>query len=398
MAKSNTSNAMDKLLEQDSITLIPKIGDMIGGQVISASANEVLIDIDGIGTGIVRGREVHDESGEYSNIEIGDVVSATLVEFENEQGQFELSFRVAGHQKAWDQLQNLRDSNDIIDVIVLDANKGGLIVRIGNVMGFLPVSQLSTENYPRVEGGDKAKILIKLKSFIGNTMRAKVIDVREEDGKVIASEKAAWEEEHREALGEYTIGQEVSGKVTGIVDFGLFVEFSPGLEGLVHISEIAWQRIDNPREAYEVGDDVSAKIIAIKDGKISLSIKSTQRDPWATVGENYNLGDKVKCKVLKLNPFGAFVELDKDIHGLCHISELSDKGVKEATKTVEIGSTYDFAIISMSPEEHRLGLSIKALSDEKRLEKIRKGIDTKEEETEEEEPKKETKKEPKKKD
>lgn len=350
---------MEQLLTEQGFTL-PKEGDVIEGLVMSASKNEVLLDIGGVTVGVIRGPELFDESGMYSDLKVGDVVQATVLELENEKGQLELSFREAGHKIAWDELKELMEEGKIVEATILDANKGGLIVRVGRVSGFLPVSQLTTEHYPRVEGGNKSKILERLSTYIGQNFKVKVIDVNERENKMIVSEKAAWEESQVEVLSKYKVGDAVEGVVTGVVDFGAFVEFDEGLEGLVHISELAWQRIDDPRDIVKVGDKVKAQIIGIDKSKISLSIRRLHTDPWKEAISRYTVGQVVRGKVLKLNPFGAFIELDKEIHGLAHISELSWKKINAPSDVLKVDETCDFKILSIEPDDHRLGLSVKA--------------------------------------
>lgn len=359
--KPVSSGVMEKLLEDKNQPTLPKVGDLIKGKVISVSKSAVYLDISGIATGVVRGREIIDESGEYSNLKIGDEVQATVLELENENGEFEFSFRSAGHQKAWDELNSLMRAEKLIEAPVTDANRGGLMVKVGRVEGFMPVSQLIPEHYPRVEGGDKNKILEHLQKMIGQKLKCKIIDVDESDNKLIVSEKAAWENQQKAEISNYKIGQVVEGKVTGVVEFGAFIEFGEGLEGLIHISELAWQRIDDPRQYIKVGEKIKAKIISIDGTKISLSTKQLKEDPWKEVVKKYKVGQKVKGKVLKINPFGSFVELDKDIHGLVHISELSEKKINHPSEIVKEGESYSFKILSIEPENHRLGLSMKAL-------------------------------------
>jgi small subunit ribosomal protein S1 len=354
---------MDQLLQDPSLPKLPDVGDIITGTVLSISKNEAIVDIDGITTGIVRGRELFDESGETADIHEGDEVQATVLELENENGQMELSFRSAGHQKAWDELQRLLNTGEVIEAVVTDANRGGLMVTVGRIEGFLPVSQLTPEHYPRVEGGDKSRILEMLQKFVSHPLRVKVIDVNEGENKLIVSEKAAWAKEHAQIVAGYKEGDVIEGKVTGVVDFGAFVEFGQHLEGLIHISELAWQRVENPRDIVQVGDTVSAVIIAIDGTKISLSLKRLKDDPWKTAVEKYSIGQVVKGKVLKLNPFGAFVELDEEIHGLAHISELSKKTIHSPTEVLKEGDTREFKVISIEPASHRLGLSIKQLDE-----------------------------------
>jgi len=363
MSNTKTANVDLKTLLADKDWLkIPKVADVVKGTVISISKNEIRVDINGYKTGVVRGREIFAEAGEYVDLKPGDEVEATVIEMENELGEVELSFRYAGQQRAWDTLRKMIDTGEVIPAKIIEANKGGLLVRVNHVNGFLPVSQLSPDNYPRVSGGDKIKILEKLKSFVGTSMNVKIIDVNEREEKLIVSEKAVWEEAQKGVLDKYKIGDVVEGVITAIADFGVFVKFD-NLEGLVHISEIAWQRIDHPRDLVKVGETVKAEVIGIEGSKIFLSMKKLIQDPWKRVGDKYKIGDVVEGKVLKVNPFGFFVELDRDIHGLAHISELSKKPVKNVTDIAKIGDTKKFKIVSIEPEQHRLGLSLKALEE-----------------------------------
>ncbi len=382
-----SNNPMDELLQREGAVTIPKVGDLVEGIVISISKNEIYIDLAGITTGIIRGREIYDESEEFSNLKKGDKAAATVIGLDNENGYMELSLREAGHKKAWDHLEKLYKEGEIVESKVIDANKGGLMIKLGNVIGFLPVSQLTIEHYPRIEGGDKNKILGHLKSFVNQILKTKIIDVDEKDEKLIVSEKAAWNDKQKKVISKYKVGQKVKGKVTGVVDFGAFVEFGDNLEGLVHISELAWQRIDDPRDVIKVGDIVDAEIIEIENTKISLSTKKLKTDPWVEVAQKYKVGQKVRGKVLKVNPFGAFVELDKDIHGLVHISELSDKKINNMDNVVQADKDYDFVILTIDAKNHRLGLSLKANQDKKeKLAKEKAAKEAENNETKKEDP------------
>lgn len=361
---TETASQLRKMLAEGDFVNIPKVGQLVKGTIIDVSRSEIRLDIDGLTTGIVRGREFYDESMEYSGLKVGDVVEATVIDLENEHGEMELSFRFAGHQKAWENLNELKDKNEIVKVTITDANKGGLMVRLGKVPGFLPVSQLMPEHYPRVPGGDKNRILDRLKEYIGSQFDVKIIDATEQEEKLIVSEKAAWEEHQKDVISSYQVGDTVEGKVTAVTDFGVFVEFGDNkLEGLIHISELAWQRIDDPNDIVKVGDTVKAEIINVDGSKIFLSTKKLKKDPWEHVNERYNVGDVVEGTVLKVNPFGLFVELDPEIHGLAHISELSHKPVQDVNDIAKSGDKVKFKILSIEPKDHRLGLSIKALTE-----------------------------------
>lgn len=352
-----------KMIESGEHLAIPQAGDVVHGKVLSASRREVKLDLDGMRVGVVRGRELFAESSEYANLAHGEEVEATVIDLENENGEMELSFRFAGQKKAWEELRRLFTTGETVQAKIIEANKGGLLVRVNNAMGFLPVSQLSPDHYPRVMGGDKQKILEKLKTYVGESFDVRILDANEEEEKLIVSEKAVWEETQKNVLSKYHVGNTIEGEVTAVADFGAFVRFD-ALEGLVHISEIAWQRIDHPRDVLRVGQTVKAEIIGIEGSKIFLSMKKLVQDPWKNISDRYKIGDMVEGTILKVNPFGFFVELDPEIHGLAHVSELSDKPVDDINTLGKTGEKKQFRIVSIEPSEHRLGLSLKSPSAE----------------------------------
>jgi small subunit ribosomal protein S1 len=356
-------HTMQDLLAQEGVDIqVPKVGDVLEGTVLSVGKNEVYIDIDGIGLGVVRGRELYDDAVRLGLMKVGDQVAASVIEPENKNGNIELSFRQAGQERVWSTLTERMKSREVIKTKIIEANKGGLMVELNGVIGFLPVSQLSSEHYPRVEDGDKNKILEVLKSYVGKIFDVQIITADAQDEKLIVSEKAVGEEELRGKISKLQLGTIVEGEVSGIVDFGIFLKFGPGLEGLVHISELAWNRIEHPKDLYKVGQQVTAQIISVDRDRISLSIKRLQPDPWLESIKKYQVGQTVSGKVTKLMPFGAFVELDPEIYGLVHSVELSSEEGKEPSDIVKVGDTKEFKIISIEPQEHRLGLSLRALS------------------------------------
>lgn len=359
---NQTETDLASLLEDKQYVSVPKLGDVVSGSVVSVSKNEVHLDL-GFATGIIRGKELYNESPEYGNLNIGDVVEATVVGGENELGELELSFRYAGQVKSWEKLHDLVKTGDLVDVEVVDANKGGLMIRLNHIAGFLPVSQLNADHYPRVPGGDKVRILEKLKSFVGEKLKVKVLDADAREEKLIVSEKKIEEDAQVSKIAEHNIGEICEGEITAITDFGAFMQFAPDLVGLIHISEIAWQRVDNPSEVLKVGDKVKAQIINISGPKVFLSIKRLLPDPWQSVGDKYKVGDRVTGKIKKVNSFGLFVELDDQIHGLAHISELGMKP-EEVTEKFKVDDEVEFTIVSLKPEEYRLGLSLTKSPDE----------------------------------
>lgn len=356
---------MNKLMDANPEAIkVLKENDVIKGKILSVGKNEVYVDVEGVGIGVVRGRELYDDEQILSQLKGGAEVFASVIEIENKEGNIELSFRKAGLERVWQALKEKLDSREVVKTKVLEANKGGLMVKINGVVGFLPVSQLAPTHYPRVEDGDKNKILSALKNYVGQDFDVRVITAEADGEKLIVSERAVIEGEVMQKINKLTIGDVVEGIVTGVVDFGAFIKLDDQLEGLVHISELAWQRIDNPRDIIKVGDRVKAQIIAIDNDRISLSIKRLLKDPWEDAVKKYKVGQVVMGKVLKLAPFGAFIELDQDIHGLAHLGELSDEKIADASQILKEGDERDFKIISIEPQEHRLGLSVKALKEQ----------------------------------
>jgi len=363
-------------------THIPKVGDLIKGKVAAVSNSAIYVDLDALGTGIIMGREMKDGLGIVENLKEGDDIEATVVELENDEGYVELSIREAAYEKAWSELTRKMTERESVSTRILEANRGGLMVEVNGIYGFLPVSQLSHEHYPRVEDGDKNKILQLLLKLVGKEIKVKVIDVDPEEEKLIVSEKATYEEKERAVIGEFAVGDTVEGVVSGVVDFGAFVKFAPKdrklesvedkdlLEGLVHISELAWQLIENPHEIVKTGERVRCKIIDIDGTRVSLSIRALKEDPWTKISEKYQAGTIISGSVTKINPFGAFVQLDKDIHGLAHVSEIMGKfKVRSLNDIMETGKTYNFKILSIEPESHRLGLTLLNKEEEEEFQK-----------------------------
>jgi len=359
---AQTQNFADLL--KDHLLKIPNVGEIINGQVISVDNGAVRIDVNGLMTGIIRGKELFAESSEYTNIKVGDDVEATVVEQENENGEMELSFRIAGKERVWSRMEKLMKDGVSVKAKVLQANKGGLMMQVDALGGFMPVSQLSPDHYPRVPGGDKNRILEHLQQLIGKEFTVKVIDVDQKEEKLIVSEKEVWEDEQKAVLDSYKIGDVVEGEISALTSFGAFLKFGQGLEGLIHISEIVWQRIDHPKDILKVGDRVKAQIIDLNKSKIYLSVKRLVDDPWKHVKEKYAVGQIVEGIVHKVEPFGLMVKLDDQIHGLAHISELSDTpmtDVKDVREKFAIGSKHRFEVMNVEPAEHRLGLKLEGV-------------------------------------
>lgn len=364
MSQQNDTSSLAALLNDEQYLGFPKPGDVVKCQVIAVGRNEVRCDINGVAVGLIRGPELD----KNLDLRAGDEVEATVLALDNEFDELELSLKGAGRKRSWDKIRELMAQNVVISAKIIDANKGGLITRIEGVPAFIPVSQLSPDHYPRVAGGEKAKILEKLKSLVNMMIDVKILDINEGEEKVVVSEKAVWETRQESVLAKYKVGDNVEGEVTAVTDFGAFVRFDQNLEGLVHISEIAWQRIDHPRDVLKVGDHIRAEIINIEGSKIFLSMKKLVEDPWRKVAKKYEVNQWVKGRVLKINPFGLFVELDPEIHGLAHISELSARPVKDVNEIARIGDEFEFRILTIDPDNHRLGLSLRKQKEDKKEE------------------------------
>ena len=348
---------MEALLRQKGdAAVFLKMGDIVEGTVIEKRGSRLFVDLGSRGIGIVFGREYYGAQEIVRGLIVGDPVTAKVVEPDNDEGYIELSLKEAGREKNWQELKRMMDAKEIVRLKITEANRGGLILSLHGVLGFLPASQLAQEHYPRVEGGDKEKIFDELKKLVGQEIDVTILDIMPEDSKLIFSEKSRETEALRERLAAYHVGDEIEGEVAGIVTFGAFVRFGEGLEGLVHISEIDWQLITNPADVLSVGEKVRAKIIGIEGERVSLSLKALKEDPWSKADERYTKGDVVTGTVVKFNPFGAFVKLDEDIQGLAHISEFGTEADMKAALT--LGAAQQFRILSVEAKEHRLALGL----------------------------------------
>lgn len=349
--------SMQKLLKERLVpTAHIQEGKEVEGIIIRKAQSMVYVDLSPWGTGIIYKGELMGSAYDMKRLKVGEAISAKVIARENEDGFIELSLKEIGDRMAWDDLKSAYINQTVVPARVLAANKGGLMMEARGITGFLPASQLGPKHYPRVEDANEERILFKLKQLEGQPLQVKVIDYNENDQKVIFSEKAAEENDLIAALEQFKVGDVIEGEVSGIVDFGAFIKFGGNLEGLVHISELGWKLIEDPREIVQLGLPIKAKVIGINGTQVSLSMKALQPNPWEKVKDKYKVGDEYEGKVTKINPFGAFVYLDKDIHGLAHISQFgSEEKLKEVLK---IGASHTFKITSMKPEQHRMSLKL----------------------------------------
>lgn len=333
----------------------PEPGEIIDGPVIKVDKRAVYIDMPPYGVGIIYGREYMNARDLIRHMNVGDNVTAKVVESENENGYVELSLKEARQSLIWGEAEEYVKKKSILDLPVKDANKGGLIMEWQGISGFLPASQLSGDHYPRVLDGDKDKILDELKKLIGTKLSVVMITAVPKEGKLIFSEKEQNQKEKEEIVAKYRLGSIVEGEITGIVDFGAFMKIEEGLEGLIHISEMDWGLVDDPRKLFKLGEHLKAQIIEIKDNKVSLSVKVLKENPWKGAEKKYKKGDMVKGVVIKFNKYGALASIEEGVAGLVHVSEF---GTEEKLRAaLELGRVYPFAITLFEPKDQRMTLS-----------------------------------------
>ncbi len=351
---SKNTITMDELLAQSDIKNL-EAGEVVEGVVSSVKKHEVWIDLGAKGVGVVMRREI----GHGQTLEAGQKVTISVIDPELEEGYALLSMKRAAKDRGWDELKRIFESQEIIEVSPYDANRGGLLVELEGIRGFLPVSQLAAGHYPRVSGADKDEILQKLNILVNKPIRVRVLDVSRKDNKLIFSEKEAVKDDMQARFAELKVGDVVKGVVTGVIDFGAFVNVD-GIEGLIHISEISWERVEDPRKYVKVGDTVEAKIIAIDKDRLSLSLKQMTEDPWLQEVKAFKKGDIVEGKITRITPFGAFVQLSASVEALVHVSEMSDDEAVDPQQIFQLNEKKQFKVLDIDTEARKIALSLKS--------------------------------------
>lgn len=354
MTTTTKTLTMDDLLEEQAVAVLTP-GEVVEGVVLSVRKHEIWVDLAGRGIGLVVRREI----GPSQDIVEGAPVTASVVDAELEEGYALLSLRKAAKDRGWDEIKRIFEANENIEIAAYDANRGGLLMELEGIRGFLPVSQLSAEHYPRVAGADKDEILQRLNSLIKTPIKVRVLDANRKQNKLIFSEKEAIREDMQSRFDELKAGDVVKGTITGVVDFGAFVNVS-GIEGLIHISEISWDRVENPGDYVKVGEIVEAKIIAIDKDRLSLSLKQMQDDPWVQEVENYKKGETVEGSVTRITPFGAFIQISPAVEALVHVSELGDGDGVDPEKIFKLNEKKSFTILDIDKDARKISLSLKS--------------------------------------
>ena len=334
----------------------PVAGDLVEGTIIALVRGRLYVDLPPYGSGIIYGREYLNAADVLRKSNSGDMITAKVVDPSGIDGYIELSLKEARQAAIWGEAEQAILTQTIYNLTVEEANKGGLILSWQGISGFLPASQLAKEHYPRVPEGDKEKIFAELKRLEGIQLAVRIITADPKEGKLIFTERSGAEDEEKTSLiDKYQVGDTVMGEVTGAVDFGVFVKLEQGLEGLVHISELDWGLVEDPRTLFKVGDKVEVKVIEIKDGKISLSIKALKENPWKTASDRYTKGDEVSGVIIKYNKHGALASIEEGVAGLVHISEFETPA--QLRETLELGKSYPFTISLFEPKDQRMTLT-----------------------------------------
>lgn len=332
----------------------PEIDDVVEGPIVAIGRARIFVDLHPFGTGIIYGREYLSARETLKNVNVGDTVAAKVVGIEEKEGYIELSLREARQALIWSEAEQAVQKKTPFELQITDANKGGLIIKWNGIIGFLPASQLAPAHYPRVPDGDKDKIFTELKKMIGEKIEVLIIGANPKEQKLIFCERGIGPSERGSIVEKYQVGDVVHGVITGATEFGVFVKIEEGLEGLVHISEMDWALVENPKNRYKIGEEMDVKVIEVKDGKVSLSIKALIDDPWKLAGDRYKKDQRVDAVVIKHNKHGALASIEEGVAGLVHVSEFVSE--EELRAKLELGKVYPFTITFFEPKERRMTL------------------------------------------
>ena len=347
----------------------PQKNGVIEGKVLDQKNRVLYLDLGIYGIGVVRGYEFLQARESIKDLKIGEVISGKILSLANEEGLMELSLREVNRERTWKVLTGIKESKDSVKVKVKEANHGGLLVEYAGLTGFLPVSQLSSSHYPKVENSDKEKILIELKKFVGQEIEAKILDVNSDENKLIFSEKLIQSDQNKDLMANYQVGDIVEGTITKLVDFGAFIQFGkPPVDGLIHISEFDYKLVSNPGEYVQEGQKVQAKIISTDNDRLALSLKALKSDPWEKIAERYAPLTKISGKIMKVLPIGLFIEIEPGVNGFCSSSEFANWDTVKSEIT--LGETKDFFIKSIDTTGRKMTLSLtdkpKAIKEEEK--------------------------------
>jgi small subunit ribosomal protein S1 len=359
------STSMESLLEEEGLTLdLPKSGEFRTGTIAGITANEILVSIGTKSEGVITGKEKDQiPAADLASFEVGQEIEVFVINPEDQHGNVVLSYLRAREESDWRQVEELMGSGEVHASKIIGYNKGGLIVAVGNLRGFVPASQVSVLRRSE-SSSETATPDQKWAKMVNQPIRVKVIEVDRERHRLILSERSALQETREtlkeRLLDELTEGSVRNGRITSVADFGAFVNID-GADGLVHLSEISWEHINHPNEVLKVGQEVQVKVIAVdKERKrIGLSIRQTQSDPWMKKVEAIKEGQLIEGTITHLTKFGAFARLGEDLEGLIHISELSEQRINHPKEVIKEGDAVTLRVIKIDAERRRIGLSLR---------------------------------------
>ena len=361
----SSHDSMKEIAAKLGNNLIPiRVGGLFEVKILQVLKNKILVDVGGFALGVIPEQEFSPEMGDFK---VGDKILAYVLTLENDDGYVILSLKRADKERISKMLEEKYQKGEVLQVKTSSANKGGLLCQFGEFEGFLPVSQLASSHYPKVSSGDREEIFHRLKSLVGKSFQVKILNFEPNAGKLIFSEKAAGDVVLQERIKNIKIGQHLSGEITGIVNFGLFVKVgladNEQIEGLVHISEASWDHVEDLNTLFKVGQKIDVEVISKDMNRLSFSIKRLMPDPWLKEAEKFHVEDLVQGKITKITPFGAFVKVGV-LDGLVHISELGEN-ISDPKEVVQEDKNYQFRIVSIEPTLHKLSLSLKNIKKKK---------------------------------
>lgn len=354
---SNTAGSMEELLSKHKASIRSfRVGELVEGTVVSSSHNKLLLDIGGKSEGVISGKELEDTERTARNLKVGDKLLAKVVQSENDSGYTVLSLRRAEKERHWRDFQKYQTEGTTLSARVLEFNKGGLVVDVLGAQGFIPLSRLDRNHFePDVDLANVAG------SLVGQSLEVRVIEVNEAQNRLVLSEPSTVQKGQLSPDGKPQVtikdideGATLTGTVTTVTPFGVFVDIG-GFEGLVHISELTWDKVASPAKLYKTGDTVSVKVLSVdkEAGKIALSVRALAADPWEDVSKKYPEGKIVQGIVSKIAPFGAFVNLEPGVDGLVHVSE--------TVGPMKEGEEVEAVVVTSDAKSRKLGLSVRRL-------------------------------------
>ncbi|MFA7298134.1 MAG: S1 RNA-binding domain-containing protein [Candidatus Absconditabacterales bacterium] len=345
---------------------IIKEGQKVKGIVLKAIENGILVNCDNdVFTGVILSKEVKELERSGYELDPGREIELEIVNtaIRHEDGHYIVSITKLLQYDIWKSIMKKFEADDVITVVPTEANLGGLLVDMHGIKGFVPLSQLAPIHYPRVEDGDQEIIFEKLLDLIGKELKVRIINIDEDEKRIVLSEREALKEERENILKDLEVGKIYDGVVSGLSSYGLFVTIGGTVEGLVHISEITYGHVNNIEKLGAIGDKISVKVIGLENGKISLSSKKLKDDPWTALPKQYKVGDILEGEVVRFVPYGVFVNVFQDINGLVHLSELSQKSIQNPNEVVKLGQIVKTKLILLDPKNRKIGLSMKGLNE-----------------------------------